>query len=308
MLIPGVAFADRLTDFPVVLEIVPPHRRSGSKAAERFLDRVRSAVDDLPRIDAVNFPEIVDENRVGSPYYRHVDPRRMASALNDGSRIDTIVNKVVVHLEDAAHLRAYLSESMTAYGLRNFVLAGGSSGRHVYPGPDVLTANEVLRALSRSRPDVACGNILIPDRPGEVDRMIRKTRAGCRFFTTQVLFREEPTTSVLRGYGAACALAGVSPATVLLSFTPVTDRADLELLSWLGATIPHDVEASILSKEDGERSLALARSVWSDIRDAIEDAPNPVPLGVNVEEISTHNFHLAVRLVRDAAAWRNASH
>ena len=303
----AAAFADRLGGFSVVLEIVPPHRRVGAKGTERFLERIRAAVDELPKLDALNIPEVVDENRVGRPYYRHIDPRRFASALNNGLHVETIVNKVVVHLQDVDQLRAYLAESLDAYGLRNFVLAGGSSGRHAYSGPDVITANEILRGLARGRTDVTCGNILIPDRPGEVDRLLRKTRAGCRFFTTQVLFQAEPIASVLRAYGEACAVAGVRPASVLLSFTPVTDRADVELLGWLGAAIPRDVEAALLSRDDGERSVELARSVWCQIRDYVEAAEHPVPLGVNVEEISAHNFDFAVRMAQEAPSWRDAA-
>jgi 5,10-methylenetetrahydrofolate reductase len=301
-----VALADRLRALPVVLEIVPPHRRSGEKATERFLDRVRSALEGLPTLDAVNFPEIVDENRIGSPYYRHVDPRRLASHLDDGP-VDAIVNKVVAHLPDVARLRAYLRESIEAYGLRNFVFAGGSSSRRTYPGPDVVTANEVLRDLAGDRSDVTCGNILIPEREAEVDRMIAKTRAGCRFFTTQVLFQAEPVTSVLRAYGKACGLAGLSPASVLLSFAPVTDRADIELLTWLGASIPPRVEVAIASKEDGEGSLALARDTFRAIQRAVDGTTHRVPLGVNIEEISAHNFDLAIRLARDAATWSESA-
>ncbi|MGQ0798151.1 MAG: hypothetical protein ACT4OI_09885, partial [Methanobacteriota archaeon] len=136
-------------------------------------------------------------------------------------------------------------------------------------------------------------------------RMLRKTAAGCRFFTTQVLFQAEPAASVIRAYGDACSVAGVPAATVLLSFTPVQDRADIELLTWLGAAIPSDVERTLLAGGGGDESIVLARSVGSRIRDAVDGSPHRVPLGVNVEEISTHNFDLAVRMAHEASAWRD---
>ena len=36
-------------------------------------------------------------------------------------------------------------------------------------------------------------------------------------------------------------------------------------------------------------------------------AKNPVPLGVNIEEISVHNFDLAVRMAQEFPAWRGAT-
>src|SRR5206468_3331961 len=81
------------------------------------------------------------------------------------------------------------------------------------------------------------GNITIAERDHEVDRLVEKTRAGCDFFTTQVLFEAEPMATVLRAYGRRCSSQNLKPATVLLSFAPVSDYQDIEFLVWLGATV-----------------------------------------------------------------------
>ena len=302
-----MAFLERLHDFPLVLEIVPPHKRANETSVRKLVRRTEDAVRMIPHLDAVNVPEILDENHSGMPFYRNMDPRRFAKHLAD-LPVERIVNKVVVQLPGMAGFDGWLKESLYGYGLQNFVLVGGASSRIRYPGPTVPETNRRLRELTVGNADVALGNILIPERPGEVERLLGKTLTGCRFFTTQVLFEPEPVATVLRKYGEMCAFEGVEPATVLLSFAPVADYEDVEFLVWLGATITPETEERLLAAaaEPGIASLEVARSIFAKVREAIGTTPRPIPIGANVEEISTHNFELAVRMAQEVPAWRDA--
>jgi len=207
-------------------------------------------------------------------------------------------------------LRRWVGESSSDFAVRSFVLVGGTSGRVRYPGPSVVEANRILRSALRGRADVALGNITIPERESEIDRLMEKTQAGCDFFTSQVLFEAEPMATVLRAYGRRCAAQGIEPATFLLSFAPVSDYQDIEFLVWLGATVtPRTEEALLASVEPGSGlpSFDRARTLWSQLRAAAALSRPPVPLGVNVEMISTHNFDLAVQMARDFCAARKGS-
>jgi len=301
-------FADRLRNFPTLLEIVPPHRRASESTIRKAVGRVREAARAIPHLDAINLPEILDENHSGMPFYRNMDPRRFANLLKEDLPVETIVNKVVVQLPGSAGFESWLKESLYGYSLRNFVFVGGASSRIKYPGPTVPEANRWLRDLTRGGVEAAIGNILIPERPGEVERLLGKTLSGCRFFTTQVLFEPEPVATVLRRYGEACAYEGVDPATVLLSFAPVSDYEDVEFLVWLGATVTVETEARLLPEagEPGLASLEVARDIWTRVRDAAVTSAHPVPLGVNIEEISTHNFDLAVEMTKEIPRWTGA--
>ena len=303
-----MTFADRLRDFPIVLEVVPPHKRASETTVRKFLRRLQDSVRSIPHLDAVNLPEILDENHVGMPFYRTMDPRRCARLLNQGAPLEPIVNKVVVHVLGQPGFESWLKESLYGYGLRNFVLVGGASSRVKYPGPTVAEANRRLRELASGTDGVTIGNIAIPERPNEVERLLAKTLTGCAFFTTQVLFEPEPIATVLRRYGDACHFEGIEPATVLLSFAPVADYEDVEFLVWLGATITPETEERLLplKGEAGGASLEVARSIWIRVRDAVAETSHPVPLGVNIEEISTHNFDLAVEMAKEFPAWRDA--
>src|SRR5436309_2578581 len=259
-----MALATRLREFPIVLEVVPPHRRASEATLRKAVQRVRDAARAIPHLDAINLPEILDENHAGMPFYRNMDPRRFANLLKGELSVETIVNKVVVHLPGSAGFESWLKESLYAYGLKNFVFVGGASSRIKYPGPTVPESNRRLREVVQSGFEAAIGNILIPERPGEVERLLGKTLSGCRFFTTQVLFEPEPLATVLRWYGEACESEGAEPATILLSFAPVADYEDVEFLVWLGATVTAETEARLLPEkgEPGLASLEVARSIF----------------------------------------------
>src|SRR5438445_2460325 len=114
-----VAFAQRLSAFPIVLEVVPPHRRASEKTLAGLVTKVQDAVGSIPHLDALNIPEVLDENHAGLPFHRTLGPRAFAQRLNDGLGVEAIVNKVVVHARGREDLATWLRESIEADGLRN---------------------------------------------------------------------------------------------------------------------------------------------------------------------------------------------
>ena len=299
-------FRNRLGSTPIVFEVVPPGRRASDKAVNTLVRRVQDAVRSLPHLDAVNVPEVLDENHTGQPFYRNMDPQEFVERLGPDLGVEPIVNKVVAHVSSVAALRRWLRESLGEHDLRTFVLVGGTNSRVRYPGPSVIEANQAFRAAVKNREDTALGNITIPERDHEVDRLVEKTRAGCQFFTTQVLFEAEPMATVLRAYGKRCASEGLPPATILLSFAPVSDYQDIEFLVWLGATVTPKTEETLLTANGrpiGRASIDVARTLWSHLQAAARLSRPPVPLGVNIEEVSVHNFDLAVGMAREFPTW-----
>src|SRR2546422_4066952 len=196
----GRPFREAIASTPVVLEIVPPGRRVSEKSVNAFVERVRDSVRSLENLNGVNIPEVLEENHAGQPFYRDLDPRDFAALLGDLG-VDPIVNKVVAHVPSEPVLRRWIRESVEDHGFRNFVLVGGNSSRVRYPGPTVVEANRILRTLTKGRDDIALGNITIAERDHEVDRLVEKTRAGCDFFTTQVLFEAEPIATARSARG-----------------------------------------------------------------------------------------------------------
>src|SRR2546428_3204054 len=57
----------------------------------------------------------------------------------------------------------------------------------------------------------------------------------------------------------------------------------------------------------GRASLEVAHTVWSHLHAAAAQSRPPVPLGVNIEEVSAHNFDLAVQMAREFPSWRGSA-
>lgn len=291
----AASLSARLRERPVLFEVVPPHRRAGPRAVANAVREIEDAVSQVDGLDAINLPEVLDENHRGEPYYRNMDPRAFGRIVRERVDAPIVTNKVVVHLASVAGFRNWLRESREEFRLREFVFVGGTSSRHPYPGPGV---EEALAETRRSDPDLVCGVITIPERPGEANRLFRKTLAGCDFATTQVQFESARVIDLLRRYHAKCLEGDVEPAPVLISVAPVTDYHDVEFLRWLGTEIPPSLEDALV-KDGGRGSIEIAAGVWAEVRTAIDQEGIRVPLGVNVEQIARHNHDAAIALAKE---------
>jgi len=292
-------FFEALTDRPLVLEPVPPSARSSPNRSAAHVEDLLRLLAEEPRIDAVDVPELVDENHDGRPYYRSGDIRRFAREVHERSGREVLLNKVVAHLPNVGALERWAEET-TAQGLRHVVLVGGTSRYIPYPGPSVTEANRVLRPVVEAAGG-SVGNIAIPQRTGEAHRMLLKTRSGARFFTTQIVFDSESVLRMLGEYDRLCRQASRPPAPVLLSFAPIADEGDAEFVRWLGADIPEVAERSILNgdeSEAGKRSTTRAIEVWRTVTTESRARGIEVPLGVNVEQISVRHLATAGDMVR----------
>ena len=290
-----------LASTPLFFEPVPPPARAPPDVAEARLRSVGALLGSVPRLDAVNVPELVDENHEGQPYYRTGDPRVFARGLGEILGCDAVVNKIVAHL-DPPRLRTWAEETARS-GLRHLVLVGGSSRYIPYPGPSVAEADEIVGPILAEH-DGRLGNVAIPQRTGEGHRMLAKTRAGARFFTTQLVFDPGSVLRLLREYDQWCRRANVVPATVLLSVAPLADEADVDFARWFGAEIPESAERAILAGAESDavaRSIDRALAVWEEVERVVDGEAIEVPLGVNVEQISARHLDAAGTLLRRLA-------
>lgn len=296
-------FEAALARSPVFFEPVPPSLRTRPDRVEAYLNELAARLQGVGPLDALDVPELIDENHDGRPYYRTVDPRELGRHLGERLQRPVVVNKVVAHLASEQALVEW-TRATSEGGIRHVVLVGGSSRYIPYPGPPVIEADRVCAGILRDRGGHV-GNIAIPQRQGEAHRMLAKTRAGATFFTTQVLFDGESLRRTLRDYDALCQKSGVPPAAVLLSFAPVTDETDAEFVRWLGADIPETAERSILNGEEssaGDRAIELARRVLNEARSGAEADGLSLTLGVNVEQLTQRHLEVAVRMLADLSA------
>jgi 5,10-methylenetetrahydrofolate reductase len=300
----GRPLREALRDTPLFFEPVPPSSRAKAARAAAEVEGVVALVNANPRIDALDVPELVDENHEGRPLYRTEDPRHYGRVLAERTGREVVVNKVVAHLENPEAIERWATETVRM-GIRHVVLVGGTSRYIPYPGPAVTEADRICRPIVEGAGGLV-GNITIPQRDGEPHRMLSKTRAGASFFTTQIVFDAESTFTMVREYDLLCRLASLAPVPVLLSFAPLVDDQDAEFIRWLGADVPEPVERAILEGDDGgavRRSVERALEVWTSVVERSRSAGVEVPLGVNVEQISARHLGDA-RTFLDAFAER----
>jgi 5,10-methylenetetrahydrofolate reductase len=294
---------EALRQRPLFFEPVPPGSRTGSARIDAQFAATAELLRGVGRADAVNVPELVDENHEGRPYYRSGDVRGFAVRLAKAAGIEPVVNKVVAHLASPDALRAWTDETI-GRGVRSVVFVGGSSRYIPYPGPPVAEADRLCRPTVEGAGGVI-GNIAIPQRTGEAHRMLAKTRAGAGFFTTQIVFDPTATARLVAEYDVLCRQAGLAPAAVLVSVAPLADETDAEFVRWLGADIPEATERAILNGEDGgaaRRSVERAIHLWESIERSGREASVEVPLGVNVEQLSQRHLESAAEMLRAFAA------
>jgi len=308
----------------ILYELIPPPKDATPREVEAVVECVAEFIASLPvSIDALNIPEVrpesTRETQRPQAFIPKMEPREFVRWVRPAlpASVDVIVNRCVVYAPREAQLR-WLIRTYHEFRVENLVLVGGESSQIRYPGPSVLeTATWITEYLNRgrwpydsSRPaipptDFFLGGITIPTRRkpdperDEPARLIQKSRRGIQFFTSQVLYEPFSMQRLLRDYAARCQAEGVPPCRIFLSFAPVSSPSDVQFLKWLGVEIPPDVEQELLKGWLGVawRSIRVAERVLQDILDFVSAEHIAVPLGLNVEHITSRNFEVSAEMI-----------
>ncbi len=281
----------------IIFEVMPYPKTAPRSYADKITDKIVSAIKEIKNISILNIPEIVEENHIGQPYYRNADPRAFGKVLGEKCGKEIMVNTVVVHHKSKKYFEQWLGESIGKYGVKNFVFVGAKIPSIKYPGPGVTEANSIAKEKG-----VNFGNIFIPDRPEEAERLLSKTRSGCNFFTSQVLFEADTALNVIREYTEKCKNNNLKPTKFYLSLAPVGNKEDVVFIKWLGAEMKQETEKRLLSaKNIGEESVELLLKLIGKIRD-FSNYDKKVEIGLNVEYIMLHNLDLARDLVKKTSS------
>ena len=287
----------------VAYEILPPREKDGT--LNSYAETISSLLSQT-HIDAINIPEVHDEiGRGDRPItnQKRGEPREFGMLLQDIVGIEAIINRVVVHEPYDEQIR-WIKKTNTTYEIENMIIVGGESSKVDYPGP---TVNEMLQFISRgynsNGGDIFCGGIAIPSRKDESKNLIRKSKHGSEFFTTQVLYNAENIIKMINNYQSRCNELDTFPRRILLSFAPVSSQKNIEFLKWLGVEIPDDTERYLKGRPGSmtERSLDVAVEVLNEVLDFITVNNLKVPVGLNVEHIMSYNFQSSVEMLQELA-------
>ena len=285
----------------VVYEILPPREKDGT--LNSYAEKISSLLSQT-HIDAINIPEVHDENERGErpvPNLERAEAREFGRLLQNRVGIEAIVNRVTVHDKFEIQKR-WIKETFYDYDIENVILVGGESSKIKYDGPSVNTTSEyITRDLNTGRFDFFCGGITIPSRSIESESLLRKGSNGIEFFTTQVLYDSTKINKMLKYYNSICKQNDVFPRRILLSFAPVSSYKNIEFLKWLGVEISSDTEKRLLNKDSDMtgKSLEIAREILNDVLSNNEKNNIRVPIGLNVEHIMSYNFQHSINMLQE---------
>ena len=303
--------SDKLLSKPLLFTVVPirdnktgdpVHDEKILKNLSMKRSEIVKVLSPIRRLNAVNVPELIEENHEGKPRYNSIYTRMLARGIADDLKVDAIVNKVVVHIETYDDFVAWLKETSTL-GIRNIIFVGGNTRHHKYPGPSVSEANITANHLLSSHVinQVNIGNICLPERRDEAKKMLYKTLTGAKFFTTQMLFDSKQISDLIIEYDKQCLKADVNPGTIILSFAPLKSTADLNLLDFLGVDLPEKIKSFILEEEgisaSSIRSIQNAANVYSGVLETLEKIENRVKVGINIEQLTKSNLSSSVKML-----------
>tara|TARA_B100001996_G_C18662283_1_gene593535 strand:+ start:1425 stop:2369 length:945 start_codon:yes stop_codon:yes gene_type:complete len=287
----------------VAYEILPPREKDGT--LNSYAEIISSLLSQT-HIDAINIPEVHDENSRGQRpvlNQKRGEPREFGRLLQDIVGIEAIVNRVVVHEPFDDQLK-WIETTNKEYEIENMIIVGGESSSIKYPGP---TVNDILGKISReynsNGGDIFCGGIAIPSRDKESFNLIKKAKQGSEFFTTQVLYDSSKIIKMINHYQKQCDEMKTFPRRLLLSFAPVSSQKNIDFLKWLGVQIPHETERYLQARPGSmiERSLDVAIEVLNDTLGYISDNNLKVPIGLNVEHIMSYNFQSSIEMLQELA-------
>jgi len=287
----------------VAYEILPPREKDGT--LNSYAEIISSLLSQT-HIDAINIPEVHDENGRGDrpvSNQKRGEPREFGRLLQDIVGVEAIVNRVVVHMTYDEQMR-WVEETNKEFEIENMIIVGGESSSIKYLGPSV---NKMLKSISRgfnsNGGDIFCGGIAIPSRDKESINLIKKAECGSEFFTTQVLYDSAKIIKMIDYYQQQCNELNTFPRRLLLSFAPVSSQKNIDFLKWLGVEIPAETERYLQGRPGSmtERSLDVAIEVLNDTLNYISEKNLRVPIGLNVEHIMSYNFQSSVEMLQELA-------
>jgi hypothetical protein len=256
-------------------------------------------------IDAINVPEIREEYNSKENHRPKMDIRSFANAL-EGSmykHIEVVLNHCTVY-EPLEQQLNWLNTSTQDHNLQFLILVGGNSSKITYPGPSVVEMSRHIQNHFEEK--LFCGGITIQSRrfhdqeKDEPSRLIIKGNEGMHFFTTQIIYDPVCVKFLLRDYAQACEQARIKPKRIFLSFAPISNVKDLGFLRWLGVFIPQTIENELFKADIGVgwRSTKIEENILQEILSFMQHEKIKIPLGLNIEHISRHNFELSLILIQ----------
>lgn len=170
-----------------------------------------------------------------------------------------------------------------------------------------LNLSEAYKLKDKLNEDFTLGGVVIPERHtknnDEHMRIVGKTKNGCEFFVSQVIYNIEASKNLLSDYFYYCQDNNIKMVPILFTLTPCGSTKTLGFMKWLGINIPKWLENDLVhSKDILDKSINLSKSIFEELLDFALD--KGIPIGCNIESLSIRKVEIeaSIQLVKDIKA------
>ncbi len=260
-------------------------------------------------VHGVYIPEIVDETARGIDIRR---PERVGAKLfasyvknecKDQFQLDSLITHPFAHTP-TQDTQDWLKSTHNDLDIQNIVVVGPSTRHSRLPGMSVTQALSYMSLLNKQAYNFFPGAIAIASRRAsgnddEPMRMVRKIRAGAKYFTTQIFYDTATMIDLLESYSSTCETHSIEPVRVFLSVAPIASRHTLKVISALGASPPDNMIDSIFAQDGstGNRSIKMIETMLKQIFDHCHNNNLNIPLGLCIGHVTEGNIRLAYELL-----------
>lgn len=312
--------SDRLGPKMTSLELNPPERNNLENQLSTHQDHLENLFHSVSGVGGINLPEIQEEEKKGdrgdrkSSFKERLSPREYATTLRETFDRNFLINRVIVQSTPEEQEKWFL-ETFHEYDIDSVVIVGGESSDKEYPGPSVTGGNRLVKNYLNEgqtkhtqqdidSTDYVIGNICISTRRrsdfDEPERMVKKLKSGCDFFTSQIIAEKKSPSSLLEDLGHILREENLNPPPILWSITPINSEKDVNFLRWLGVKIPDTIERKILDSDDPlQSSLDHFKELWKSLLEFEEQLDVDIPMGLNLSPVAIRNFRPTIKLAEE---------
>jgi hypothetical protein len=250
-----------------------------TRISERRISRIRNI-----NADGIILYDIQDEASRTSeerpfPFIPTVDPFEYKNKFFSELDLPTIYYQCV-----GKYSKEEFSERLPLYDNQCTVFVGSSSRNE-----NVQCTLSEAYELAGKRGETFLGGVTIPERHlkrrDEHQRLIAKQDKGVNYFISQFIFNIEKAKDMVSDYYYTCREQGIEMCPLFFTLTPCGSERTVNLLEWLGVSIPYWVKNEIIHTANPlDLSLDLCLNAISEMSSFC--MKKGIPFGCNVESAS----------------------
>lgn len=216
--------------------IIPPHESASADQIKKTLDRhceciIKHSITQIIIYDVQDEP---DRTIITRPYKyeKYMSNVKYMTQLIDELQLlghiisadEIILFKAIGETDTENSLITFFDSIVSTTPYKKFCIAGNSFNKNV-------SSTKLISLIKKIYPEICIGSVILPDRPNELETIIKKINLGVSFFITQIIFQSTELTNIIDKLKDHAI-----PIYVTLSV--ISNKKTLLFMDWLGVCIP----------------------------------------------------------------------